>query len=62
MTRLSLHIEAGTKWPPFRRKHVRFKNISALVQMLACRLVGAKPISEPMMVILLTHISVTRSQ
>ena len=37
-------------------------NIPALVQIMACRLVGAKPLSEPMMVILLTHICVTRPQ
>ena len=29
---------------------------------MACRLVGAKPLSEPMMVSLLTHICVTRPQ
>ena len=37
-------------------------NIPALVQVMAWRLVGAKPLSEPMMVSLLTHICVTRPQ
>ena len=37
-------------------------NIPALVQTMACRLVGTKPLSEPMIVRLLTHICVTRPQ
>ena len=37
-------------------------NIPALVQIMAWRLPGDKPLSEPMMVSLLTHICVTRSQ
>ena len=37
-------------------------NVLALVQIMACRLVGAKSLSEPMMVRLLTHICVTRPQ
>ena len=37
-------------------------NIAALVQIMACRLVGAKPISEPMLVSLLTYIWVTQPQ
>ena len=37
-----------------------FNNIPALVQIMACRLDGAKPLSEPIMVILLTHICVAR--
>ena len=37
-------------------------NISALVQIMAWRCPGAKPLSEPMMVSLLTHICVTRPQ
>ena len=36
--------------------------IMVLVQIMACRLVGAKPLSEPMMVRLPTHICVTRPQ
>ena len=37
-------------------------NISALVQIMAWRRSGAKPLSEPMMVSLPTHICVTRPQ
>ena len=37
-------------------------NIPALVQIMAWRRPGAKPLSEPMMVSLLTHICVTRPQ
>ena len=37
-------------------------NIPALVQIMAGRRPGDKPLSEPMMVILLTHICVTRRQ
>ena len=36
--------------------------IPALVQIMACRRPGDKPLSEPMMVSLLTHICVTRPQ
>ena len=38
------------------------KNIPALVQIMAWRRPGDKPLSEPMMVSLLTHICVTRPQ
>ena len=38
------------------------KNIPALVQIMAWRRSGDKPLSEPMMVCLLTHICVTRLQ
>ena len=41
---------------------VRINNISALVQRMAWRRPGDKPLSEPMMVSLLTHLCVTRSQ
>ena len=37
-------------------------NIAALVQIMAWRRPGDKPLSEPMMVYLLTHICVTRPQ
>ena len=37
-------------------------NISALVQIVAWRRPGDKPVSEPMMVNLPTHICVTRPQ
>ena len=41
---------------------VRINNIPALVQILAWRRSGGTPLSEPMMVSLLTHICVTRPQ
>ena len=41
---------------------VRINNIPALVQIMAWRQPGDKPLSEPMMVSLLTHICVTRPQ
>ena len=40
----------------------RMKNIPALVQIMAWRRPGDNPLSEPMMVSLLTHICVTRPQ
>ena len=40
----------------------QINNIPALVQIMAWRLVGAKPLSELMMVWWLTHICVTRPQ
>ena len=40
----------------------RINNILALVQIIAWRRSGDKPLSEPMMISLLTHISVTRYQ
>ena len=76
------HIEAETKWTPFRRRHfqvnenvsipIKFSvklvpkgpinNILALVQIMAWHRPGDKLSSWPMMVSLLTHICVTRSQ
>ena len=41
---------------------VRINNIPALVPIMAWRRIGDKPLSEPMMVNLLTHICVTRPQ
>ena len=41
---------------------VRINNIPALVQIMAWRRTGDKPLSEPMVVSLLTHICVTRPQ
>ena len=38
----------------------QINNIRTLVQIMAWRLTGDKPLSEPMMVILPTHICVTR--
>ena len=40
----------------------QINNISALVQIMAWRRPGDKPLSEPVMVSLLTHICVTRPQ
>ena len=79
------HIEAGTKWTPFRRRHFNrislnenvwipikislkfvpkgpMKNTPALIQIMTWRRSGDKPLSEPMMISLLTHICVTRPQ
>ena len=55
-TRISLKI--SLKFVP----KVRINNIPPLVQIMAWRLPGDKPLSEPMMVRLLTHICVTRPQ
>ena len=41
---------------------VPFNNIPSLVQIMAWRRPGDKPLSEPMMVSLLTHICVTQPQ
>ena len=41
---------------------VPIKNIPALVQIMAWRRSGAKPLSEPMIVSLMTHICITRPQ
>ena len=41
---------------------VRINNIPALVQIMAWRRPGDKPLSEPMMASILTHICVTRPQ
>ena len=38
----------------------QINNIPALVQIMAWRRPGDKPLSEPMMIILLTHICVAR--
>ena len=40
----------------------RIKNIPALVPILAWRRLGNKPLSEPMIISLLIHISITRPQ
>ena len=40
----------------------RINNIPVLVEIMAWRRPGDKPLSEPMMVRLLTHICVTRPQ
>ena len=41
---------------------VRINNIPACVQIMACRRSGDKPLSEPMMMSVFTHICVTRPQ
>ena len=43
-------------------RKVRINNIPSLVQIMAWRRPGDKPLSEPMMISLLTHICVTRPQ
>ena len=54
----SISINISLKFVP----KGRINNIPALVQMMAWRRLGDKPLSEPMMVGLLTHICVTRPQ
>ena len=53
-----ISIEISQKFVP----KVPINNIPALVQIMAWRRPGDKPVSEPMMVCLLTHICVTRPQ
>ena len=54
--RISINI--SLKFVPM----VQINNIPALVQIMAWRRPGDKPLSEPMMLSLLTHICVTRPQ
>ena len=51
-----ISIEISLKFVP----RGPINNIPALVQIMACHLVSAKPLSEPMMVSLLTHISMAQ--
>ena len=51
-------IKISLKYVP----KVRINNIPSLVLVMAWRRIGDKPLSEPMMVTLLTHICVTRPQ
>ena len=53
-----ISIKISLKFVP----KVRINNIPALVLIMAWRRPGGKPLSEPMMVSLLTHTCVTRSQ
>ena len=53
-----ISIEVSLKFVP----KGPINNIPALVQIMAWRRPGDKPLSEPMMVSLLTHICVTRPQ
>ena len=55
---VTIPIEISLKFVP----KVRINNIPALVQMMAWRPPGNKPLSAPMMDSLLTHICVTRAQ
>ena len=55
---IRISIKISLKFVP----KVPINNISALVQIMAWRPPGDKPLSEPMMVCLLTHICVTRPQ
>ena len=55
-------VKAETKWPPSSRQHLQINNIRTFFQILAWRRPCDKPLSEPMMVSLLTHICVTRPQ
>ena len=54
----SISINIALKFGP----EGRINNIPALVQIMPWRRLGDKPLSEPMMVNLLTHICVTRPQ
>ena len=55
---VSISINISLKFVP----EGRINNIRALVQIMAWRRLGDKPLSELMMVSLLTHICVTRPQ
>ena len=56
--KIRISIKISLKFVP----KVPINNIPALVQIMAWRRPGAKPLSEPMMIILLTHTCVTRPQ
>ena len=58
MKMLEFLIEMSLKFVP----KGPINNIPALVQIMACRRPGDKPLSEPMMVCLPTHICLTRPQ
>ena len=55
---VSISINISLKFVP----KSQINTILALVQIMACRWPGDKPLSEPMIVLLLTHICVTRPQ
>ena len=55
---VSISLKISLKFVP----KVQFNNISALLQIMAWRRPGDKPLSEPMVVSLLAHICVTRPQ
>ena len=54
----SIALKISLKFVP----KIRITNIPALVQIMAWRRPGDRPLSEPMMVCLLTHICVNRPQ
>ena len=58
MKMLTFRLKISLKFVP----NGPINNISAMVQIMAWRRPGDKPLSEPMMVSLLTHICVTRPQ
>ena len=55
---VSISIKVSLRFVP----NGPINNIPALVQKMACRRPGDKPLSEPMMVRLATHICVSRPQ
>ena len=55
---ISISLKISAKFAPY----VRINIIPALAHIMACRLVGTKPLSGPMMIRLLTHLCVTRPQ
>ena len=55
---VSISLKISLKFVP----KVQFNNIPALLQIMAWRRPGNKPLSEPTVVNLLTHICVTRPQ
>ena len=55
---VSISLKISLKFVP----KVQFNNIPALLQIMVWRRPGDKPLSEPMVVSLLTHICVTRPQ
>ena len=58
MKKYELSLKISLKFVP----KFQINNIPALIQIMAWRRPGDKPLSEPMIVILLTHICVTRPQ
>ena len=59
---LNENISISINIPPQFIPKGPINNIPALVQIMAWRWPGDKPLSAPIMIILLTHIYVTRSQ
>ena len=59
---LNVNVRNSLKFSPTCVPKVRINTDPALVQIMAWRRPGDKPLSEPLMVSLLTHIGVTRPQ